>query len=360
MDSTPIRLLCIEDDPDDEILVRLATRKLKTPVEWSTTDRADGVQAALDRGVDVVLSDYHIDGYSPLLAMAAIRERGLDIPLVVVSNAVGETAAVEVLRAGAADYVSKDRLGILPMVITRVLEARRQREIQRELLKKNQVSAQRLRQLATELVETQERERKHLAQTLHDSLGQTLTALQLHLIGADDETDPAAAARLRQKSLAILRDIIGQMRTLSFAVRPAQLDHYGLAETISSMANQMLDPVGIRFELDVVGKERQRGSSQSSMAFRIVQEAFSNAIKHAQPSCIVVHLNFRPDGYLVVAVGNDGRGFAGSRRGLPHAGTAGRGLIGIAEHCELSGGSMRIRGKVSVGTVLRATLGTGL
>lgn len=360
MNSTLVRLLCIEDDPNDEIMVRLAARKLKTPIEWSTTDCAEGVHTALDRGVDIVLSDYHIDGYSPLLAMAAIEERGLDIPLVVVSNAVGEAAAVEVLRAGAADYVSKDRLGILPMVITRVLASKRQRDTQRQLLRENQIAAQRLRQLASELVQTQERERKHLAQTLHDSLGQSLTALQLHLIGADFETDPDKAAHLRQKSLSILRDIISQMRTLSFAVRPAQLDHHGLADTIKSMAHQMLDPVGIQFGIDVKGEETQRGSSQSSLAFRIVQEAFTNAIKHAQPSCIAVHLKFRSDGGLVVAVGNDGTGLAGSFGGMPPTRTAGRGLIGIAEHCELSGGSLRIRGKASVGTVLRAILGTGL
>lgn len=356
MNSTPVRILCIEDDPDDEVLVRLAVRRLDRPVKWVTTDRAEGVEAALDDGVDLVLSDYHLNGYSPLLAIDAIRKRGLDIPLVVVSNAVGEAAAVEVLRAGAADYVSKDRLGTLPMAINRVLEARRQRESQRVLLKENQAAARRLRAMAAQLVKAQENERKHLAQTLHDSLGQTLTALQMHLHGADLEPDAVAARQLRQKAIEILRGIINQMRTVSFAVRPAQLDQQGLAATVETMAHQMLGPVKIRFHLKVSGIEKDRGSSQSSVAFRVVQEALTNVVRHATPTRVRVHLAFKPDGTLVVAVGNDGRSMPAHLTQSPSS-SDGRGLVGIAEHCELSGGSLRIRGAGAQGTVLRATLG---
>ncbi len=360
MHSTPLRVLCIEDDPDDEVLVRLAARRLPMPVEWVTTDSAPDVEAALDQGVDLVLSDYHLSGYSPLNAIESIAARGLDIPLVVVSNAVGEAAAVEVLRAGAADYVSKDRLAILPMVIARVLEAREQRERQRRLLAQNQRSAKRLRELATELVQAQENERRHLAQTLHDSLGQTLTALQLHLHAADVEPDADEARVLRTKAYAILRETIGQMRTLSFAMRPSQLDHHGLAATIETMAQQMLDPAGVTFAMRVRGDEVARGSAQSSIAFRVVQEAFTNAMRHAAPRRVVVHLGFRADGRLVVAVGDDGAGLPVGTRGIPDSGSGGRGLIGMAERCELSGGFLRLRGGPGMGTLLRATLGAAL
>jgi len=318
------------------------------------------VDAALEQGVDLVLSDYHLNGYSPLRAIEAIAARGLDIPLVVVSNAVGESAAVEVLRAGAADYVSKDRLAILPMVIVRVLEARAQRERQRALLAQNQRSAQRLRQLATELVQAQENERRHLAQTLHDGLGQTLTALQVHLHAADVEPDAEEARGLRQKAHAILRDTIGQMRTLPFAMRPAQLDHHGLAATIETMAHQMLDPAGVTLALRVRGSEPARGSAQSAIAFRVVQEAFTNAMRHAAPRRMAVHLGFLGDGRLVVCVGDDGAGLPAGTRGVPASASGGRGLSGMAERCELSGGFLRMRGRPGAGTVLRATLGAEL
>jgi signal transduction histidine kinase len=267
---------------------------------------------------------------------------------------------VEVLRAGAADYVSKDRLAILPMVIVRVLEARAQRERQRALLAQNQRSAQRLRQLATELVQAQENERRHLAQTLHDGLGQTLTALQLHLHAADVEPDADEARGLRRKAHAILRDTIGQMRTLSFAMRPAQLDHQGLAATIETMAQLMLDPAGVAFSLRVRGTEPARGSAQSAIAFRVVQESFTNAMRHAAPRRMAVHLGFRGDGRLVVSVGDDGAGLPAGLRGLPVSASGGRGLTGMAERCELSGGFLRMRGRPGAGTVLRATLGAAL
>jgi signal transduction histidine kinase len=360
MHSTPLRVLCIEDDPGDEVLVRLAVRRLPRPVQWLTALGEEEVSMALDQGVDLVLSDYHLEGYTPLRAIAAIASRGLDIPLVVVSNAVGEAAAVEVLRAGAADYVSKDRLAILPMVMARVLEAREQRERQRALLAQNQRSAMRLRQLATELVQAQENERRRLAQALHDSLGQALTALQLHLYAADAASDDDESRDLRQKAYAILRDTIGQMRTLSFAVRPAQLDHQGLVATIETMAQQMLAPMGVAFALRVRGSEGTRGSAQSSIAFRVVQEAFTNAMRHAAPRHMAVHLGFRTDGRQVVAVGDDGAGLPESVPGPPEAGSGGRGLSGMAERCELSGGFLRLRSRPGAGTVLRATLGASL
>ena len=77
-ESTPLRVLCIEDDPDDLVLVRLATRHYPRPLHWQCTDNAQGVTAALAQGVDFVLSDYHLGGYSPLRAIAEIAARGLE------------------------------------------------------------------------------------------------------------------------------------------------------------------------------------------------------------------------------------------------------------------------------------------
>jgi len=356
-ESTPLRVLCIEDDPDDLVLVRLATRHYPRPLHWQCTDNAQGVTAALAQGVDFVLSDYHLGGYSPLRAIAEIAARGMDIPLVVVSNAVGEGAAVEVLRAGAADYVSKDRLATLPMVITRVLEARDQRERQRRLLADNQASALRLQVLAAELVQAQENERRHLADTLHDSLGQTLTALQLHMQAADAAESNDEATSLRKKSYAILRDAISQMRTLSFALRPAQLDDQGLFATVQSLAEVMLTPTGVDFELQTLGRERKRGSVQSALGFRVVQEAVTNAMRHARPEHMVVRLRFRDAGLLEVVVADDGAGFDTRRPRLSDKSAIGRGLSTMGERCELTGGSLRVRSQPGRGTVLRARLG---
>jgi signal transduction histidine kinase len=107
----------------------------------------------------------------------------------------------------------------------------------------------------------------------------------------------------------------------------------------------------------VRGAELARGSAQSSIAFRVVQEAFTNAMRHAAPRRMAVHLGFRANGRLVVAVGDDGVGLPEGAAGLPEAGGIGRGLSGMAERCELSGGFLRLRSRPGVGTVLRATLG---
>ena len=283
MNPTPQRILCMEDDPDDAALTRLVLRKIvPAPVVEFVSDEAT-LNTAIDAGVDLILSDYHVKDYSPVNVLQRLQAEDRDVPLIVVSNAVGEGAAMEVLRAGAADYVSKDRLSTLPMVIARVMEMRAQRQRQRDLLMENRLAADRLRRMAAELVSAQERERRTIAQELHDSLGQTLTALLLHLEAADDTPDATEALRLRAAAHAIVRQSIDQMRSLSFSMRPAQLDLQGLGPTIQMLAAQMLAPAGIDFDLRVHGDEPERGAPQSAVAFRIAQEAFTNAVRHATP-----------------------------------------------------------------------------
>lgn len=358
-ESTPLRVLCIEDDPDDRLIVQLAARRVPRPLLWHFADNARGVAMALDEGVDLVLSDYHLDGYSPLEAMAEIAARGLEIPLVVVSNSVGEGAAVEVLRAGAADYVSKNRLATLPMVISRVLAVRKQRQRERRLMAANQAAAKRLRSLAAELVQAQENERRHLADTLHDSLGQTLTALHLHLQAADTAGAAGSqeAGELRETAYAILREAIAQMRTLAFALRPVQLDDQGLVATVHTLAKLMLGPAHVDFELQTYGAEGQRGSLQSALGFRVVQETMTNAMRHARPERMVVRLRFREGGALDVLVADDGAGFDSRSRGGGEATALGRGLATMGERCELTGGGLKLRSQPGRGTVIRARLG---
>ena len=78
--------------------------------------------AALVTGVDIVLADYQLPGFDAPRALERLKERGLDVPFIVVSGTVGETVAVEMMKQGATDYLLKDRLGRLGPSMTRALE----------------------------------------------------------------------------------------------------------------------------------------------------------------------------------------------------------------------------------------------
>ncbi|MET0352103.1 MAG: ATP-binding protein, partial [Rhizobacter sp.] len=117
----PIRVLLLEDSGFDAELLRehlLATWP-SAALRW-VTGRADFV-AALADPTDVVLSDFELPGFSGRDALDLVRERSTDLPFIFVSGVIGEDNAVELLKRGATDYVSKSRLSRLPVVVERAL-----------------------------------------------------------------------------------------------------------------------------------------------------------------------------------------------------------------------------------------------
>lgn len=120
-----LKVLIIRDDfaVDAELTVRELSRG-SFAVDWQRVDSAADMAAALqDDAWDIVLSDFSA-GFNGLAALALVQASARDLPFVLVSGAVGEDIAVEVMRAGAHDYVAKDRLSRLaPAVVRELREA---------------------------------------------------------------------------------------------------------------------------------------------------------------------------------------------------------------------------------------------
>src|ERR1044071_5307405 len=116
------RLLLLEDNPHDAVLIRRRILAEWPKCEIVEVNCENGFQAALqETNFDVVLSDYLIPGFHGLAALTLSRERYPDMPFVCVSGAIGDEVAIESLKAGATDYVLKDRLPRLVPVIRRAL-----------------------------------------------------------------------------------------------------------------------------------------------------------------------------------------------------------------------------------------------
>jgi CheY-like chemotaxis protein len=111
--SNPLRVLIVEDSEDDVLLLRELRRGGFDPV-YERVDTPTAMHAALDRqDWDLGISDAALPHFSGLAALALLQERGLDLPFILVSGAIGEERAVAAMRAGAHDYLMKDNLARL-------------------------------------------------------------------------------------------------------------------------------------------------------------------------------------------------------------------------------------------------------
>src|SRR6266849_1112407 len=130
--ALPLRLLMVEDSADDAELVLREVRRAGYEVTCERVQTAEALQAMLGRGPwDLVISDHVLPRFSAPAALALVQESGLDLPFIVVSGAIGEETAVQIMRAGARDYLMKDNLARLGPAIARELReaaARRERK----------------------------------------------------------------------------------------------------------------------------------------------------------------------------------------------------------------------------------------
>src|SRR4051794_16906069 len=120
-DRTTLRVLVVEDSPDDTELILLRLRDLGRPVDAERVDSAAQLNAALMERWDVILCDYALPGFDALAALAIFRSRRIDVPFIIISGTMEEDTAVRAMKAGAHDFFRKDNLTRLPAAIEREL-----------------------------------------------------------------------------------------------------------------------------------------------------------------------------------------------------------------------------------------------
>jgi signal transduction histidine kinase/CheY-like chemotaxis protein len=129
----PLRVLIVEDSEDDaELLLRKLRQGGYEPLH-TRVETAEDMGAALSLGPwDLIISDYRLPRFSGLQALALLRGTGLDVPFLIVSGNIGEDTAVETMKAGAHDYIMKDRLQRLVPAIRRELKDAEERRLRRQ------------------------------------------------------------------------------------------------------------------------------------------------------------------------------------------------------------------------------------
>jgi PAS domain S-box-containing protein len=130
--SEKLRILILEDRPTDVELMLREVRRAGYEPDWKRVETEPDYLAQLDQGWEIILADYSLPHFDGLQALELLKERGLDIPFIIVSGTIGDEMAVAAMKAGASDYVMKDKLARLGLAVERELRgAAERREHQR-------------------------------------------------------------------------------------------------------------------------------------------------------------------------------------------------------------------------------------
>jgi len=219
------------------------------------------------------------------------------------------------------------------------------------------------RRLADELAlrvaveEAEERERRRVAQELHDRVGQELSALGISLgllqIQAQGRLEPAGEARLSD-ALALVREITASVRTVMAELRPPMLDEYGLLAALRWYGGVFAGRMSM--SLRVMGREPlpRLQSNVAIMLFRIAQEALSNVARHADATRVEIRLMQRGD-TLRLTVADNGRGFDPTTVRTPTP-ERGWGVRTMAERATAIGGPLDIEARPGGGTRVVVTV----
>jgi len=131
--KSPLRVLVVEDSADDAQLIVREIQRSGYTVEFERVETKPAMQEALSRrSWDVILSDYSMPKFSAMAALATLKASGLDLPFIVVSGTIGEETAVTALKAGAHDFLIKEKLARLVPAIEREMRDAETRRSQRE------------------------------------------------------------------------------------------------------------------------------------------------------------------------------------------------------------------------------------
>jgi signal transduction histidine kinase len=208
-------------------------------------------------------------------------------------------------------------------------------------------SQERCRALSRRLLEFQERERRWLARELHDQLGQGLIAVSLTLDAIKDDLSPSSSG-LVPESMRVIEQMLEQVRTLAFELRPSALDDLGMVAALHHLVVRHDERTGVCATFRATPADLRAPAEIETAIFRIAQEALANVARHACASHVEVALAVQDDA-LVLAIQDDGVGFdVGERL------STSLGLVGMSERAMLAGGKLEVESAPRAGTTLCA------
>jgi two-component system, NarL family, sensor histidine kinase DegS len=242
---------------------------------------------------------------------------------------------------------------LLPVLLVAIVKGeQRWRETEREYFVEREHERQ---AYIAKLVETEESERRRIAQELHDETLQTLMVIankadSLALAGTD-ESQVKGNLWIKQQVLQTMDDL----RRLSMNLRPSILDNFGLVSGVRWLVNNSNSQNGCRLHVAVVGEEQKMSSLSEVTAFRVAQEAISNIQRHAHARSGTVTLEFEED-RLLLEVEDNGAGFQPPDRLGTYVSESKLGVIGMEQRILSIGGEIDVDSAPGRGTRIWASI----
>ena len=350
-----LRILHLEDSPVDHDLARLALQRAGLQFSMERVDTLEDFDRALASRPDIVLADYQLPGFNALDAWQHVQEAGRasQMPVILLSGAIGETAAVQAIQQGISDYLLKDSIGKLAHTITRALDIQQAHREREHAARELAASQQRLAELAEHLQSSIEQERSAIAREIHDDIGGALTAVKFDLAWLSrHSTSEPMDGHIRAAS-DMLQHALGASQRIMLNLRPPILDQ-GLVPALQWLADSFSRRTGIpaRLQARLEGGTSSRASREVQLvAYRTAQESLTNITKYAQ--CSRVDIDIAEDrAALTLEVSDNGRGIQGAELEKPKS----FGLKGLQERARMAGGWLDISSQPGRGTAITLTV----
>jgi two-component system sensor histidine kinase DegS len=250
-----------------------------------------------------------------------------------VEQSIERADTINLQMSVVLDYLSGDL-----NEVTRILESAKNRQM-----------------IGLKIILAQEDERKRIAREIHDGPAQSLANLVLRTEIAERILDTKDLKLIRKELIDLksqTRFGLEELRKIIFNLRPMALDDLGLVPTLRKFVQDFEEKTRIRAVFETLGKEKRLPSAMEAAMFRLVQEGYNNALKHAQPTFVSLEMTFQEETVQMVITDN-GVGFQMNiieSRPKTHSQF---GLIGMKERVELLQGKIDIESAVGHGTKIR-------
>lgn len=346
-DARPVRVLHLEDSRVDHELVKFALRRNGVDFQLQRVETLGDLLRELGTGrYDAVLADYELEGFTALDARERAAGLAPRVPWVVLSGAIGEAAAVQTVRHGMHDYVLKDNLERLEFVLLRAIEAARAEGERIDAEAGRRRAQDQLTELSAHMQETLEDERAEIAREVHDDIGGALAAVKLDIAWVRRQPLSADSARHLDSALEMLEHAIGASRRIMKSLRPAVLDQ-GLSAAVAWLLENFRRRSGAQVSLQADSALCDLPPEVVLTAFRTVQEALTNASKHAHARQVKVSLS-DAGGMLMVEIDDDGVGLQQGAQHKPES----FGLRGLRERARRVGGWLDVTSRPGATSVI--------
>jgi signal transduction histidine kinase len=244
---------------------------------------------------------------------------------VLLSGAIGESAAVDVMREGISDYLLKDHITRLPHVVSHALEVHEARLARRRAAAELAASERRLADLTEHLQTSTERERASIAREIHDDIGGSLTSVKFDVAWIARNAPEGALREHALAALEMLEHALGASQRIMMNLRPPVLDQ-GLVAAVQWLAENFERRTGVRTRVRSSRESMDIAPDIQVVAYRTAQEALTNAGKYAQARHVDIDLSDH-EGFLTLEVTDDGVGLSEGARDKPQS----FGLRGLGE-----------------------------